>query len=595
MCNYPISDFIGLAPFDPTMDDKGVQTYLDVHGFVPSSVILGAFWYEELEQFQIVDDEVVAVVKPDVFREKPFYWTRQDIADLVARLKMVGVKVYLGICSHPYQLSFSRGMQSFVAGERRRDWMEAHRELVQLRRTGETTDLPAINLLKRERNGQFFEDRFIQMLIKTLKGYGFDGYCAGDGALGLRGPKETLDMTDFSDDMISQFVDYSKIILPTGSRAELAEFILRNHRGEWSEFWRWRWLQHVTKLAARLAEKGLDMVAVDAWSRNPVDMIYDYGVDYSLLQVPGFSRVLVQSREANKWRKHREGTYVTEEASILTLLGHKIRAPKISFDWFMTLVNRIEYWNAIHDLPQVVERENFCFNTLARFVNGRFQPVIDGFTVQGYPTDRADWDWCMREWNAAVSLGQQFAEALGLTLVWSEKFIDNILAGEKPWVTERFRTLINGGVGIHSVCLVEEMANVPTQGFIAFAEDKWASNATLQGLKVLMKPNGLVVDGQGYSYEDGIEVIKGALRFRCSQGRIYGFKTTFNDYIIGIENPSNLFYAHIDVELPFEIGMVRPLPPRHYYLVDGSVQGNRFQVSCPPDGCIMVRVTRKEG
>lgn len=55
----------------------------------------------------------------------------------------------------------------------------------------------AINVLKRLKDGRFFEDIYIEKLMRVLDAFHFDGYVAGDGMLGLRGPRETLKDTDF--------------------------------------------------------------------------------------------------------------------------------------------------------------------------------------------------------------------------------------------------------------------------------------------------------------------------------------------------------------------------------------------------------------
>lgn len=587
--NYSVSDFIGLECFDPSSEDKGVQNYLKNHGFIPNTVILGAFWYEELERFSNIDSEVVAIVLPDVFRTESVYWTRNDIFLLIEQLHKYSIEVYLKISTYPYQLSSLGEMQSFEAGEDRRRWLERHQSLLQTKKDGSATGLRAVNLLKRTDDGNYYEDEFAAQLLNVLEGYGFDGYCASDGSLGLRGPVDTLENTDFSDDMLEQFENFSDLKVSGETMSEKAEQVLSEYRGEWTSFWRWRWHQHMLKVTKVLGEKNKDIIAVDAWSRNPVDMLHDFGVDYEQLQIPGLRRVLVQSREANKWRKHREGTYVTQEASIFTLLTHKIRAPKIEFDWFMTVVNRAEYWHAVRDLPQVVERENYCFNTLSYYEAGKFNPVIDGFTVQGYPTDRSDWDWCVNQWTHARDLGKKTTEALGLTLVWSDELINQVLAGHTPWITERFRELINGGVCVHSSCMADDIGQVPTQGYLSFTD--FSAELSEVGLQVQMLEHGLVINGEKYSYDTGIEQIKQRLSLHCSNGRIYGFGIGNGEYIIGIENPFNHFYDVTTVTLPFAVQAARPLAPREFYLIDGSISGNQFQVSCPPDRCVLVHVT----
>lgn len=587
----PVSDFIGLECFDPVGSDFGAMDYFDSRGFVPYSIMLGAFWFEELEAFQGIDDAIVAIVPPDVFRQESISWNRRQLVGLIKTLRSKGCKVYLKISAHPFQLSAVKGMQSFEGGQQRQVWLESHPELVQLKSDGGTTDLPAVNVLKRFSSGVLFEDWYIPSIVRVLEGYDFDGFCASDGTMGLRGPKETLDITDYSEDMIAQFQEHTGVSLPACPQEELASEIRSRHRRTWSDFYRWRWGQHLHKLQVALANANKELVAVDAWSRNPIDMHYDYGLDYKLALDEAPMRVLLQSREANKWRKHREGTYVTEEASILALLSHKIRAPHVNFDWFMTLVNRAEYWHAVKDLPNVVERESYCFTTLSRYEKGSFLPVVDGFTVQGYPTDRSDWEWCVQRWNHGLALQRKTTGAVGLTLVWDETVLENSDYSSKPQFTERFRSLVNNGLCVHSVCRPCDVDEIPTQGFFYLGTPPKELEINDHQVVVVQNDAGLVVDGHPYGDDKAISVIKEKLSFYSSAGRIYAFATAQDTWIVGVENAGNLFYEPtITVTVPFAIESVKALPPRTFYLVDGSIRRKSFQVSCPPDGCVLLEV-----
>lgn len=103
-----------------------------------------------------------------------------------------------------------------------------------------------------------FEDVYIEKLMKVLDAFHFDGYVAGDGMLGLRGPRETLKDTDFSQDMVDQFTEYAKLrpIVLEDYNAR-ADYIVTYLMPEWIDFWCARWVMHVSKVSKELKSRGM--------------------------------------------------------------------------------------------------------------------------------------------------------------------------------------------------------------------------------------------------------------------------------------------------------------------------------------------------
>jgi hypothetical protein len=63
----------------------------------------------------------------------------------------------------------------------------------------------SISVIKRLKDGTYFEDYFFKKLKEVIDFYGFDGVQMGDGVSSNR---PALQKGDFSDDMVGQFVSW---------------------------------------------------------------------------------------------------------------------------------------------------------------------------------------------------------------------------------------------------------------------------------------------------------------------------------------------------------------------------------------------------
>src|SRR5690606_28840715 len=117
--------------------------------------------------------------------------------------------------------------------------------------------------------------------------YGFDGWHAADGWGPARGP---LSYAEYSDDMFQQFVEAERIDVPSkiqfncgDSQAKheaRADWIWQSRRREWLNFNTDRWAAFHRKQAAAVHAIGKQVVINSAWTRDPFEAVYRYGIDY---------------------------------------------------------------------------------------------------------------------------------------------------------------------------------------------------------------------------------------------------------------------------------------------------------------------------
>lgn len=187
---YPTIISVDLRPFHPHAPDCGVGAYIEKLGFKPDVLVFLNFFVDFLHQHQGVDDTPINKMNAGQRgTPTPFPWTKRDLHRLIGQVHAHGIRPFIGV------LSFT---SSDV-------WKSAYvdvidPEMYQTKRGNQRMWGNCINPLKRCSDGSYYEDRFIADLVRVMEDYGFAGYVAGDGMMGLRGPRETLAETDFSAD-----------------------------------------------------------------------------------------------------------------------------------------------------------------------------------------------------------------------------------------------------------------------------------------------------------------------------------------------------------------------------------------------------------
>lgn len=585
---------VDLRPFHPSKLDFGVGDYMDKLAFKPDILVFLNFFVDFVHRHEEVDETPFSrMTIGQRGTPAPHAWTKRDLAGLIACLKEAGVRSFLGLLSSTSS-DIWKGVNI--------DW--EFNEILQTKRGNQRVWGSAINPLKRFADGSYYEDVFARDLLKVLQDFEFDGYVAGDGMLGLRGPHETLLDTDFSEDMTEQFASFHGMKLPEFEHYDArADYIVENYFAEWVQFYVHRWGLHVEKLTGLLKPNGKSLMAIDAWSRNPEELITAFGIDYRVLHQKGLEAVFVQARETNKWRKHREGEYVREENSVYGFLTHKAYEPGIRYYWAEATINLPEFWNSVLDLPHVLERETYGYLWSMNWRNGEFSKAIDGICViWGNDLTEEQWRWLVQRWSMAYSQIAEFQAPAGLTLLWSELGIKELNAENKRY-GQRFAKLLNLGLCIQSSVHADELHGEGEQGWgSAYPEQHLLTfdQTLLQRLPSLAHRVFLILEdyiqfkGVRYSWQEGIELMKHTSGIRTSRGRVLGFQNRAGALVLSLENQENLFYEQVKLTVPFHIDDVKVLPPREWFAIPESTEGNATQISVAPDASTQVIVHRSK-
>ena len=528
-----------LVGFDRDLPDRGARQYLDSVGVPPSGISLFVFNLDIVTMHPdgMPDEQVFprdycnyyGSVRNEFREIQP--WTNYDLRQLIGELRKNGVESYLGVMGmHTHiQAGEESGCFGYVA---RQKFLEAHPELemVGARWSGNNY------ILKRFEDGTYFEDYLIRKILSALNDYGADGIHMSDG---LFPPCIQIFEGDFSDDMFGQFREAAELSFPdeitvslsareSAGVAARAAFVWEHYREEWIRFVSGRWTQFFDKLCTALHAAGKKVLVNNAWTAEPFEALYRFGIDYRALAEAGVDAFCIED-QATSIRSTGDDTfpYKIHEYMALPLLmrAYAPQAKQLAINFAK---DSTEECSLISHLPCANEREIFSLSAPLWYTNKGVQRAIDGFFVCLADAIKPDeWKWLNRHYEAAFRVLPE--HSLSPVLVWSDRLIWDFLPGyirDRRWSAHKLLSeLSKRGGKIGGVVRAEDLAdwNAPAALFVPNAElFSSQERKTLANSRVPVLMVGLEADplgtGPDFTLEDEAEPDR-ALRLKFS---VYG-------------------------------------------------------------------------
>lgn len=466
---------VSLDSFDNLLPDYGVSQYLETLQFLPHILFCTDVSQDCVLMHERDIDDTLLLRKSTAHLQND--WTRRQLRELADELHEYGVKIFMGFHGAWWSKSV---------------WLEQHNELFITLRDGRKADNAAVfndqtrmqskpkkavakinnepgiagalNPLLRTQEGEWFEDIFCKKLVACLSDYHFDGVFMSEGIVGL---SVTLNLGDYSDDMIEQFTDYSTIHVNGTTTSEKSDDIWNNHRAEWMNFYTKRWGQFYHKVSLALKAVGKELATMDAWARGPADSIYDFGIDYRELYNAGIDYYVMQSREENWGRRGHCDPFVWEPGQIAAVATIKARAPHLKLLWAISACVATEHWNAIRDLPNVLERQLLGLPVTGYLTpKGTFKRSYDGFVAHeaDYLTSN-DWNWLKKKLDFSFTTDIQ--RMLGAAIVWSDSVYEKHCQLGRRWqISKQISQLIIAGLPVRMAINTENLKNANAETYI---------------------------------------------------------------------------------------------------------------------------------
>lgn len=417
-----------LIGFDRDKWDRGVNEYFDDVGFLPTAISLFIFHPDIINQHEGMEREFTFHTDfcsyfgapRNEFRERQ-PWTNYDLRDLVGRISELGTEVFVGVDG------------VYLENTRHREWQSDHLELLSYGVNGRMK----LNVLKRFKDGSYYEDFFVDKVVKCVTDYGFSGLHVSDC---FCPPGYSISNGDFSTDMLDQFKSHSKVSFPDEITERLrydeqSDIEARQHyiwgtlRKEWIDFYVWRWKKFWTKVAGSLHAIGKKVMINNAWCADPFEALYRYGIDYRVFYESGTDYFIAETSPTASELLGCRPYIFQQYMSMAQMMS--VFNPDRKLYCLLGVKDCTEGWDAIHHVPTRLEKDMYTIANMYIRHNNEFNNASCGYMVTlGDGIVKSEWEWFSE--RADLAYGAKPVEIAAPAVVWSdagnyallEKFIE---------------------------------------------------------------------------------------------------------------------------------------------------------------------------
>jgi len=468
MENGKVFIWMNLMGFEKNDEDKGVKRYLQETGFLPDGACGLVCNPDIIHHHRGMDEEYV--LHPDncsyngvprnIIRERQ-EWTNYDLRQLAENLEKAGSHLYFSIF----------GVDTFNACHE--EWIYDHPELMIHFLQKDRVVTGHHFLLKRFKDGSYYEDFFIDRLCQALVDYGVRGIHLAD-ALCPPGAGSFIANFDYSTDFVEQFLRHTGITPPADVAATMgddsfaaesarAAWIRRDYRIAWTRFHSDRWTQFFQKLCRRVHAIGKEVMVLGMYCTDPFETVYccgmnlrnivEAGVDYITANILP-SSCFVNGPDDRADPFHRLMAIAPLTAAHLHEKGHLIS--------MLALHDATEEWSAIHHAPTLHERDMFTMMAYRLIDADGISRSLDGFFLclgDGIP--REDWNWESERLRLAFSADAE--SVVSPAMLWSDRAFEAMLPAyyhTRRWTPHKlFHELAKAGTHCAAAVRVDGLYN----------------------------------------------------------------------------------------------------------------------------------------
>jgi hypothetical protein len=243
---------------------------------------------------------------------------------------------------------------------------------------------------------------------------------------------------------------------------------LSQHPLEWREFLAGRSADFWAKVARRLKSMGKWLIYNSAWTRDPFEAIYRYGIDYQALCKAGVDKYVVELAgpclELENWGRQEPRTIYSRMASTLLLRGH---VPEAKLVFLNGIRDFNEQYFILQHAPALYESEVLSqYNLFHLTGEGKWKRCQDGvLACLADALTAEEWKRINRIWD--IGSGFDPETVYGSVLLCSGRHLYQQLATyikHRRWYDYRLLThLLSGGAPIHAVANVVDIEKLDQQ------------------------------------------------------------------------------------------------------------------------------------
>lgn len=447
--NYAWMELIG---FDNEKEDFGVSDFIETTGFVPDGVLLLVTSLDIINLHAGFDTEY----ELDAYfcsyagheyndERKRQRWTNVQLKNFVNVLAAHGIESYISV----FDLMTSKGEEMYPE-LRATLWDQGKQEV-----------LHHAYMTKRLLDGRFYEDVFLSSTIRFLKDYGFCGIHLADG---ICRPRLPLQWQDMSDDMIDQ----AKIFMPEG--VDRSVYMMQNHRKEWISFCTKRWGSFLQKTICGLHDAGFKVAINSCWTKDPLEALYRYGIDYKMLpSLPidfcvvenGAPTICLIDEDSNAgYKPTYEDRKMVHHSFRASLMLSGVCMQNLKLAPLYAVRDTLEQYDIIHHLPTALPKHSAAIFSSYEWQKEGLVPVIKGHTYCLSDGLSAD-NWRYLRLCADNAYVPEVKEVPGATLIWSDERNKNeleaLIAHRTPSTHRLLTLLLRNGAAVYKTAHIEHL------------------------------------------------------------------------------------------------------------------------------------------
>ena len=472
--------WIELIGFDKNKEDFGVNEFLSRNSGKVYGVSLllynGDFvnLHESIDKEEEIDLSCCSYAGHRYNEEREIQrWTNYNLRDLVVEFHKHGVKVIFAVFNSFTYYNYIE--KKVLTGK----FAQQHPELHEFCSKNHSA-WAGYNMLKRFKDGSYFDEYFTQKCVEVMNDYGFDGMHVADG---LSSGRCAIQRGDFSDDMVEQFVERCNICLPKEISGKCDDsktlshkrykYILKNFRYEFTKFWADRFGEFFQKMHKAFSANGKFMIFNNTWTCDPFEALFRYGIDYKkldgsstyamMMEDVGVSIGLLPVREdwdqapvTDQVRKYYFLDYVDVNLNLNCYM------PELKILNMTTLKDTEEQWNLIDNSPNDFKRGFAKRNNLSFYNDGEYKKCCSGpiyCLSDGIPKDK--WDYIHH--NDEIAWVENINDVYGALVVHNDniyKELELYIKTRRMTSSEVEKTLIKKKFPVSSMCLASDVPNL---------------------------------------------------------------------------------------------------------------------------------------
>lgn len=377
-------------------------------------------------------------------------WTAWQLRGLVSELRSHGV----GACPAFFDFQMAKNSEYlgyFNAKRRETTWLDRHPEICYRMKDGSRS--ANLNPIERFADGTDYAEFFVPRLIRFLKDYGFAGFHACDG---FGHPRYSIDQ-----------LDYTHLFPGAKDRAA----VCRAHAARHAAF--------IGRTAEALHAEGMSLFVNTAWTRDPLEALYRYGIDYRLMQRAGIDGFYA---EASATVLELEGWVFSpvppldERRAAFLVSGSLLDVP---FYHLACVKDGMEQYNSLRDAPRRVEAEVIALGSIQR--GGRsLTPGVLWCLADGISSG----EW--KRLDHLRSFASLPARADGLAVVYAPSQLDAELDAyaRDGWPSSYtlLSSLLKAGAAVNACVSLEEALGNPSLPVLVLNPGRW-NRAELEALR----------------------------------------------------------------------------------------------------------------